>query len=186
MESPRQDKVTVEEQTDKLNARPFISMDLDQPDMAAHRYNGLLPQRRVKRVIGFDGWMEHWRQQFGNFGFKFHNSRHALNTANAFNLAETSRCALFKEVPNVIADLYLGSEEIEVGLRLAVAETDAWVPTGDLLSSDVPERFTPRQMFSKDRAAIATHRFTVLPVHGGRLHHWSLLIYDDQTRTAMM
>ncbi|KAI1205279.1 uncharacterized protein F4807DRAFT_471135 [Annulohypoxylon truncatum] len=165
-------------------ARPFIVTDLDQPDLADLRYGGQLPRRRVKRLIGFDEWMEKWKKEFTKLNFKFRNRRHAFDVAYAFNLAEVSRRALVQKTTPDIADLYLGSEEIEIGLRIAVAATGAWVPTGDLLTDDEPALYLPRRMFSKDRAAVDSHQYIVFPVHGGRLHHWSLLIYDRFTHTA--
>ncbi|KAI1461774.1 hypothetical protein F4805DRAFT_453654 [Annulohypoxylon moriforme] len=167
------------------HAHPFIVTDLSQPYLVALRYGNQLPTRRIKREIGFDDWMEKWKEEFTNLGFNFRNRRHVFDIAYAFNLAEVSRIAIGEEGPIDIADLYLGSEELEIGLRMAVAETDAWVPTGDLLTAGNPTSYAPRQMFSKDRDGVAKNRYIVFPVHGGLFNHWSLLIYDGSARKAM-
>ncbi|KAI0890746.1 uncharacterized protein GGS22DRAFT_194637 [Annulohypoxylon maeteangense] len=171
------------ERTNATNtvAHPFIVTDLSQPDLTELRYGNLLPKRRVKREVGFDEWMDNWKKEFIRLNFNFHNRRHVFDVAYAFNLAEVSRHTISNEKPDVIADLYLGSEEVEIGLRMAVAETGAWVPTGDLLTDDAPAFYAPRPMFSKDRAAVTDYRYMVFPVHSGRLNHWTLLVYDNST-----
>ncbi|KAI1098216.1 hypothetical protein F4804DRAFT_350672 [Jackrogersella minutella] len=170
--------------TDAMKAYPFIETDLGQPDLRHYRYNDRLPRRRVKGEIGFDEWIENWTKEFTRLHFNFNGRQHLFQVANAFNLAEMSREALNYQAAQDITNLFLGSEEIEVGLRLAVDRTSAWVPTGDLMSARAPETYVPRRMFSRDRESLDKHQFLVLPVHGGCLQHWGLVIYDHRAKMA--